>query len=116
MCLPYTPFPKDTSGAFHTGTKINRVDPALSSQRSVRSVGESVWLVFVPFLTKPAAVWLSEATKSDGDQCYTGNGSRVRGTMRGGVGQNCFRRIVREGLSDLVASEQTSGRSKGVSP
>lgn len=81
----------------------------------MKSVGESIWFVFVPFLTKLAAVWLSEATKSAGNQCYTGSESGVRGTMRDGVGQNCSHKIVREGLSDLVAPEQTSGGNKGAS-
>lgn len=50
------PISKSHPWGFHLGTKINRVDPALSSQPSVKSVGESIWLVFVPFLTKPAVV------------------------------------------------------------
>lgn len=68
-------------GALHTGTNTNTAAPALSRHPTVKAVGESIWLVFVPFLTKPMVVHL----RPQSQVTIRGKGSRPRGTVSGGV-------------------------------
>lgn len=113
MRLPYILFPKDLWG-FSYGNK-NQQSGSCTQQPALSEIGGREHLAYFCTISHKTCSSLTIATKSGDNQCYARKGRGLRGTMSDEVDQNCFHRIVRQVLSDLMASEQRSGGSKGES-